>query len=349
MVKKRNERSDGHKRKKPRFRAGVLLVAASLLLALFSSFPMRAQAQERPAGNMNFPQTVALGGEPFGLRFVTEGAVVYRVLDGSPAQRAGVKKGDILLSLDGREISDARDVSAYYEKARGRSATLTVRREGKKLKLRLKAGKDEERLGVYFRNALSGIGTVSFYDPETGAFAGLGHGVCDSESGVLLPLCEATVSSVRLTGVTRGEKGAPGQLRGVFLPGKTGTLKVNSDKGVFGVLEQTPREPTLVTTAKASEAREGEAELCCTVEGDAPRRYAVVIEKLLKPGAGGKDFLIRVTDEKLLSLTGGIVQGMSGSPILQNGKLIAVITHVLVAEPAQGYAIAVERMLGEMT
>lgn len=299
------------------------------------------------------------GGMPFGLRMQTKGVLVVglgEVKCGgktlTPAADAGLRARDIITEIDGNTISDVAALTARIGASGGKALSFTVLREGKPHSLTLTPARTDDgkwSAGIYVRDSASGIGTVTFLDPDTGIFGGLGHGVCDAGSGALIPVSRGTVLSVRVSGVVKGERGKPGELRGAFSGKRLGALTENSECGVFGVISSLPdnaQKP--IPVAPASEVKEGKATIRCTLGDDGIGEYEIAIERIDHSARPTKSFTIRVTDEKLLSRTGGIVQGMSGSPIIQNGKLVGAVTHVLVDDPTAGYGIFVENMLTRM-
>jgi stage IV sporulation protein B len=235
-------------------------------------------------------------------------------------------------------------------------------RSAKALQQKLKSGKDcllgvvhqnertevsvkpkSGRVGVRVRDTISGIGTVTFIDPQTGTFGALGHGVTDSASGSLMPIANGFLVPAEVAEVKVGEKGDPGQLVGAYdVSKKIGTVKENTPAGIFGTMQSAERQS--VAVGSAEKIRIGKAELCCTVRGGSPRRYSAEILRIDRAADNGRNLLLRITDPELLAATGGIVQGMSGSPILQDGKLIGAVTHVLVNDPKKGYGILLQRM-----
>jgi stage IV sporulation protein B len=205
------------------------------------------------------------------------------------------------------------------------------------------------RIGLFVRDSGAGIGTVTFGMERDNSFAGLGHGICDSESGALIPLSRGSVMGVTIAGLTRGAIGAPGELRGHFSAGKIGTLLGNTACGVYGVFGERPFLPAgKAEIAYRNEVREGDATVWCTLDDNAPHEYHVRLCEIHRGAKGNKCFTVKITDEALLARTGGILQGMSGSPILQNGRLVGAITHVLIGDPTTGYGIFVENMLANI-
>ena len=207
----------------------------------------------------------------------------------------------------------------------------------------------KRKTGMWVRDTTAGIGTVTFVLPDTGEFAGLGHGICDAETGELLEMKRGTVVDVMISGVTKGVAGSPGELKGYFTSDKSGVLLGNTLCGVYGVMSNVPWEtiPETAEVASRADIRPGEAYIWCTLDGNHPQKYSINITEIRRDVSmqDNRCFSIEVTDPVLLEKTGGIVQGMSGSPIIQNGKLIGAVTHVLINDPSKGYGIFIENML----
>ena len=201
------------------------------------------------------------------------------------------------------------------------------------------------KLGVTVKDSALGIGTVTYIDPETGTFGGLGHGITDSASGELIPITGGDVTDVTLGGVTRGEAGKPGELCGVLRQNDKGDVALNHKTGVFGSLDSTECVGTPLPIAYRSEVHEGDAEVLCTVRQGKTLSYHIKIRDIDPSLTTEKSFIVEVTDPALIALTGGIVRGMSGSPIIQDGRLVGAVTHVMVANPTEGYGIFIENML----
>ena len=293
------------------------------------------------------PKSLVPLGEAVGVELRAPGAIVAGfAADGSPALASGVRAGDLITALDGQPVGSAEDFPAALERA-GASVTLTIVREGRTLCLDVTPIDNDEgrRLGLWLRSGMSGIGTVTFVDPATGFFGALGHPVSDADTGSPLPLGEGFVTPAEITAVRRGEAGEPGELGGSFDPASPrGTVLCNTACGLFGYLDGAPGgEP--VPVAAEREIVPGAATIRCTVEGSDPAEYAVRIDQVRRGETRTLSFT--VTDPRLLAKTGGVVQGMSGSPILQNGKLVGAVTHVTVADPTRGFGVSLERMYAE--
>ena len=265
---------------------------------------------------------------------------------GKKAQDAGICVGDKLCAIDGKPITCAQDVHEALRTSKG-IVTVTVERKGKQIPLRLQPQITSEgpKLGLYLEQGVTGIGTVTWYDPQTGSFGALGHGV-NSSDGKLLSMVSGTAYRADVIGIRRGKAGEPGQLQGAVTDGRClGDIRKNSSQGVFGSVRK-GFEGNAIPVAASEEVHTGPAIIFSTISGNQVRQYSVEILKIYsKTRSAGRNMLIRVTDPVLLEATGGIVQGMSGSPIIQDGKLVGAVTHVLVNDPTTGYGIFIENML----
>lgn len=347
-------------------RIAAALLTCSLALGGMGGqiFGLNASAERSTEAETETKARMLLaGGEAFGVQLQTEGVLVVGTSpvdcegeDISPAEKAGIHAGDILSRIDGEAVNTVVGVVERVEKSEGRAMKFEVIREGKHRTLSLRPVRSESeaswKAGVWIRDSTAGIGTVTFYCPESGAFSGLGHGICDCDTGVLMPLKRGNVTEVTISGIQKGKKGAPGELKGYFSSAKIGSVIGNTLCGVFGVLNKLPErcesEKDLLPVADEGEIKEGDAVIRCTVDSEGVREYGVKIVKLCSDDPKGKNFIIEVTDPALLEKTGGIVQGMSGSPVIQNGKLVGAVTHVLLDEPTRGYGITIEHVLAKM-
>ncbi len=299
---------------------------------------------------------VVPSGEIFGLRLYTSGVVVVSTdkvdtANGEryPAEEAGITKGDIILSIDSLEVRDHVQVSELISKSGGKALRLVVERDGKKRETiftPVYCDAQKKYLGgLWIRDSAAGIGTLTYYDKETGVYGGLGHPVCDVDTGEILPLAEGDVVGAVISGCSKGKAGEAGELCGSFRGESFGELYSNSNVGVYGILFSAPKENAEMPVAVPKEVRTGKAKIISTVDESGPNYYEIEIEKISPDDPDNRNMIIRVTDKVLLEKTGGIVQGMSGSPIVQNGMLVGAVTHVFVNEPQRGYAILAENMV----
>ncbi len=288
---------------------------------------------------------VYLGGMPFGVKFFTDGVMVVGFCDAegegkaNPARDAGLQMKDIITAINGTPVSGAADLTAAVEASDGQALTLTIKRPTKEGAREMtfsvtpifNESEQRYKTGIWVRDSGAGIGTVTYIDPATNRFGGLGHGICDGETGELIPMKRGQVCDVTISGIDKGQVGAPGAIKGYFAPGKTGSLISNTDRGVFGLFIACPADAsTLVPVAAKQEVKAGKATIRCTLDNGRMAEYEATIGQVDSKATGSKCFTVTVTDPALIEKTGGIVQGMSGSPIVQNGKLIGAVTHVCV-------------------
>ena len=266
----------------------------------------------------------------------------------SPAADAGIKAGDIITAVNGRSISSSQQLSELIQKAQGESVILTVKRgqEIKEIAITPAITDDGAKIGVVLKDKLTGIGTVTYYNPETGEYGALGHSISESPCGEPMPIENGDICRVRLTNIVEGEAGNPGQLQGLVEPTEIyGTVENNTRGGIFGYAEEGVFNAPVYETAPRSEVKVGKATILSDISGKLTE-YDVEISRIYPDNAGElRGMMIKICDEDLLELTNGIVQGMSGSPIIQNGKLIGAVTHVLVNDPSRGYGIFIDNML----
>ena len=333
------------------FRALLLLAAA--VMVVLSLAPAAQAAEEQDAST----RYVVPLGKAVGIKLFADGVLVVSVspVQGteetrSPAKECGLKEGDILLTFNGEKIRSTEHLQAMLAENGETAAELTVQRDGKTLEVTASPVVCEDggiRLGAWIRDSMAGVGTLTYYDPATGSYGALGHGITDVDTAELMPLASGSIMETMVKAVKKGQRGDPGELKGDFTVQRdVGTVTVNSNEGIFGTVEDAGFiSGEAVSVAEPEEVHAGEASILCTISGSDTRAYEVEILRVNPRSRDGRDLLLRVTDPELLETTGGIVQGMSGSPILQDGRLVGAVTHVLVANPAEGYGIFLENML----
>lgn len=291
---------------------------------------------------------VILGGTPFGLKIFTNGVIVIEIDENnSPAQNAGLKVNDIITKADNVVIDSNERLKEIIENSNGNQVTLTVKRNEEEITKTIVPKKDVNNnyvLGMWIRDSTAGIGTVTYFDTQDSTFGALGHGICDKDTNMLMPLRDGEILSATISNCTKGTDSSIGGLNGYFNNEKIGNITVNNGYGIYGNYQYTDCN-RFVDVAKEEEIKTGNASILSTIEGTTPKEYSVEITKVNISEKSGQNFVIKVTDEELISKTGGIVQGMSGSPILQNGKLVGAVTHVFINSPQKGYGIYIGNML----
>lgn len=293
---------------------------------------------------------VVPGGIPFGIKVMSDGVMVISTADGSPAEQAGLRKGDVITSVNGTEVFTNSELSEAIQFSDG-CADIVYERGGSEISTSVRPAVTDgvPKIGAWVRDSAAGIGTLTFVDPQTGTFGGLGHCVSDATTGNAVPLRTGEITTADIYDVIKGEKGAAGELCGAILPDSDiGGVTKNTHTGIFGDYNGEIRGE-LVPVAFRQEVKTGEASILTTIDGCEPREYSIEIERINLPDLmGSKGMLIKITDPELLRETGGIVRGMSGSPIIQNGRLAGAVTHVLLSDPSRGYAVFAESMLDEL-
>ena len=290
------------------------------------------------------PERLIPGGDTIGLDLELDGVSVVEIAN-DLSDKGGLRAGDLICKVGGVEISSAEELRQAIQTSEGKLLEIVVMRNGAEKRLKLSPLQTAEgwKLGVYVRDRLKGIGTVTYYE-EDGDFGALGHGVSGEENSGLLPLREGAVLPSEVASVTKGQAGKPGCLHGAWQEGTTcGKVERNTAQGIFGNMAK--GSSVSLPVAEASQVHRGEAEIRSTVRGREVQTYTVEICEIHDTETHDRNLLLKVTDPDLLNTTGGIVQGMSGSPIIQDGKLIGAVTHVLIDDPTMGYGIFIENML----
>ena len=299
----------------------ALGAGAALALAVLLCAGGRVKAME--------PRMLVPVGHTVGIKLFSRGVVVVKLTDGgTPARECGLRTGDVIV------------------KCGGNASNLQIDQAGDRMTLSVEPSQNDQGvycIGAWVRDSMAGIGTMTWYDSATGVFGALGHGVTDTDTALLMPFSNSSILPSTVKAVKRGEAGSAGELRGDFdLTGDLGPLYANTKSGIFGKLDRAPQAGEAVPTGTALP---GPAAILANVRGGEVREYESEILKAASSSADGRDLVLSVTDPALLEATGGIVQGMSGSPILQNGRLVGAVTHVLLNDPTKGYGILIENML----
>lgn len=327
---------------------------SELMLSLMGILPLKKVEVEVSPEKRLVP-----GGSAVGVAMRTDGVLVVGTGDleggASPAKASGIRPGDVLRRVDGVDITGAEQLARLIAQAGQRPLPVEFQREGETLTTTLTPAIDAAtgtaRMGAWVRDSTAGVGTLSFYDPEEKRYGALGHAITDGDTGQVLTVGQGQLLRAQVVAVQKGQKGVPGELKGSFLREAEvlGDIRLNDVLGIYGTLDEpvvNPLYPDGLPIGLRSGVHTGAASILSTVDGEGVKEYAVEITRV-NPQAtpAPKSMVLRVTDPALLEKTGGIVQGMSGSPILQDGRIIGAVTHVFVSDPTQGYGIYIDWML----
>lgn len=323
----------------------------NVTLSLFGTIPLKTVRTV----NVEM-RSVQVCGTPFGVKMFSDGALVVAFSDQytnlgteNPAKEAGLKLGDLIVSAGGHAVRSNEELTQAITDAAGNAISVVYQRDGVQHTTMLTPVQDAStgayRAGLWVRDSSAGIGTMTFLDPLNGTFAGLGHAISDTDTGADITLLSGEIVPVVITGCISGTAGSPGELRGEFSAAAAGRVLANDSTGVYGeyLAAMTGQSCPVM---QPQEIALGDAEIWTTISGSTPRAYSVRIEQVnMTSSDPNRNLLVKVTDPELLAATGGIVRGMSGSPIVQNGRLVGAVTHVLVNDPTRGYGIFATTML----
>ncbi|WP_415349432.1 SpoIVB peptidase [Clostridium perfringens] len=302
------------------------------------------------------------GGNSVGVRVSTDGVLAVGYSDlttgegevESPAQNGGIQIGDRLISVNGNKIKNSKDLSKKINESKSENVEILIERNGEEITKNINLSKNADgdyKIGLWVRDSTAGVGTLTFYDKESGKYGAIGHPITDSETEKILSIKNGDLLNSSIISIKKGVKGNPGELRGIFSSDKKpiGNVTGNTQFGIFGSMNTENLKNINNKTYKVGwrdEIQPGPAQIITTIDEEGPKLYDIEIVKLAKQDSiSTKSMVIKITDERLLEKTGGVVQGMSGSPIIQNDKIIGAVTHVLVNKPEVGYGIYIEWML----
>lgn len=310
------------------------------------------------------PNTVVIpGGEAIGLRLYTSGVLVVGMSEivgtdnktYSPYKESGIKEGDMIVKVDDEAVTCTSDLISKVNECNGKELEITYVRDGNNYTTEMLPTKTEEneyKLGLWVRDAATGVGTITYYDPQSKMFGALGHGILDVDTNKLIDIAKGEVITSKIVSIIKGEKGSPGEVQGSIDNGKViGKVYKNTNFGIYGKLTNTDilENGKELEVMPRDEVKIGKASIICTLDDNKREEYEIEIERVYTAtNRSNKNMIIKVTDERLLEKTGGIIQGMSGSPIIQDGKFVGAVTHVMVNNPEKGYGIFADTMLKQM-
>lgn len=303
--------------------------------------------------------TVIPLGNLIGLKLYTSGVLVIGMteIEGKkPYENSGIEEGDMIVEVNNKEVTCTAELISTVNEAKGEDLNIKYVRDGVEYVANIepiRTEKNEYKLGLWVRDGAAGIGTMTYYEPQTGKFAALGHGIIDIDTEDLINISSGELVSSRIASIVKGEEGSPGEIKGSISSGYTiGEINSNTGFGIYGNVKDTSRlninSNNELEVANRDEIKTGKATILLNLESEVRKEYEIEITKIFRNNnVNNKSMLIKVTDEKLLELTGGIIQGMSGAPIIQNGKFVGAVTHVLVNDPTSGYAVFGDLMIKE--
>lgn len=304
-------------------------------------------------------------GDLAGLKLYTEGILVVGLdqIEGEdgkiykPYEELGIEQGDSIIKINNDEVDTTEELLECVSKSKGKTINITYLKDRKTIESSVtpvKTGDNTYKLGLWVRDAAAGVGTLSFYDPSTNSIASLGHGIQDVDTGEMVDISSGEFVTSEIVNIQKGEEDNPGRIEGSIEESSTiGGIYSNTRFGVYGYITNKEilnlDESQAMDVALRNEIEEGDATIICTLEDGVKEEYSIKIQKIFRNNnEDNKSMIIKVTDERLLEKTGGIIQGMSGSPIIQNGKFVGVLTHVLVSDPTTGYGVFADLMVNEL-
>lgn len=331
----------------------------SLNLNLFGTIPVKEV-------NVNvIPKTMVVPlGNAIGMKLYTKGVLVVGMSQietdknekKKPYENSGIEQGDTILEINNNIVGNTEDLIKEVENSKGNTINIKYLRDDKTMQTDITPVKSKNtyKIGLWVRDAAAGVGTLTFYEPSTNLFMALGHGISDIDTEEIVNIANGELVTANIVSITKGRKGYPGEIRGTIDEGKTiGTIYKNTNFGVYGMVKNKNYLEADLTqemeVAPRNEIKEGKAQIICQLENSAKKKYDIEIEKVyINNNQNNKSMLIKITDKELLEKTGGIIQGMSGAPIIQEGKFIGAVTNVLVNDPTQGYGVFADIMIKEM-
>lgn len=325
----------------------IIIVCSLVIITVLALTFVLGKSKETVTCSKKNTQYI-LGGETVGIKLLASGVLVM----GNDRTDTDLKVGDVILEVNGCKIETNAELEEYA--SLGQKLNLTVEREGKTINIeiepRLGQTTGEYKLGLWVKDSSAGVGTVTFYEKDTLKFAALGHAITETSNQNILPITTGGITKTEIYMIKKGIAKIPGELKGTLTNDTLGQIYTNSQNGIFGYIEDKDKfqNQEVIEISTKEEIETKEAYIYVTLDDNIKKKYKIEIEKVYLNSTDNKNIAIRIVDDELISKTGGIVQGMSGAPIVQNGKLIGCITHVLLDDPLRGYGAFIENMIKDM-
>ncbi|MDD3303623.1 MAG: SpoIVB peptidase [Clostridia bacterium] len=340
---------------KNKSRIFISVLAIILLLAIYCILNYNSLIAvynfEKDVSSTYANMELAIGGEAIGIKLLATGVLIM----GIDRQDTNLQVGDIILQVNGEKIETNTELLDRAKKSEGKELSLEVNRQGEIFTTTISPITDsvsnEYKLGLWVKDSSAGVGTITFYDKISRKFAALGHGVTETKENYILPIETGGITTTNIFSIKKGVAKVPGELKGTITTSIIGEINGNTDKGIYGKIlkDDIITSKNTIEVMPKSQIKEGKASIFCTLDDNTIKEYEIEIQKVLLTSIGNKNMIISITDKRLLDKTGGIVQGMSGSPIVQDGKLVGAVTHVFLNDPTRGYGVFIENMIEDMS
>lgn len=333
-----------------------VIISLSVIIILIFSFVFVNYSEFTNVYGSNIQKKISdmdivIGGETIGIKLLATGVLVMSL----DRDDVDIQVADIILKVNNVKIETNAELQNMTKNSNGKKLDLEIMRKEKIFNTQISPIFDElsgeYKLGLWVKDSSAGVGTITFYDRKKMKFAALGHAVTETKENYILPITSGGITSTDIYSIKKGISKVPGELKGTITSNIIGEIIHNTGKGIYGKMynDDYLKDKKSIKTLQKTEIKQGTAQIYSFLDGKEAKSYEIYIEKILLNSSGNKNMIIKITDEELLNKTGGIVQGMSGSPIIQNGKLIGAVTHVFLNDPTRGYAVFIENMIEDMS
>lgn len=352
MLRKIKEYFSNFKKYNKKIGLGIFCILALVLSYIVLNYTelISVYSYEKKISDKVENMSILLGGDAVGIKLLATGVLVM----GIDREDTSLEIGDIILRVNDQKVESNMELLEFAKNSHGSELNLHINRQGKEFDTSIVPIKgnlsNEYKLGLWVKDSSAGVGTITFYEGNSKKFAALGHGVTETKENYILPITTGGLTKTSIYSIKKGESKSPGELKGSITNDILGSIEKNTGKGIYGTMynDDIMNTKKKVDILPKSKIKEGEASIFCTIDSNNIKEYKINIEKVLLTSTGNKNMIIKVIDKELINKTGGIIQGMSGSPIVQDGKLVGAVTHVFLNDPTRGYGVFIENMIGDM-